>query len=88
MSQLTKADFDQADALLDAARLRVAGDVTGAGMTAIPAVRVDPIQAAAFLISLVATAVHAYGHATGQHPVAAFDDLWCKPVRDGGGDVQ
>lgn len=82
----TKADLDQADALLDAVRLHTAGDVVRAGITAIPAIKVDPIQAAAFLVSLVSTAVHAFAHATGRDPVATVDELWRKPPRGGGGD--
>lgn len=80
----TNADFDQADALLDSVRLHVAGDVMAAGILAIPAIKRDPIQACAFLTSLLATAIRAYAHANGSHdPVGAVDELWRKPSRDG-----
>jgi hypothetical protein len=73
-------DLTQADALLDAVRLTVAGNITGAGMTAIPAIEHDPITAGSVLINWLADAVRAYALAADIHPATdAVDRLWSKP---------
>jgi hypothetical protein len=74
-------DLTQADALLDAVRLTVAGNITGAGMTAIPAIKHDPILAGSVLVNWLADAVRAYALAADIHPATdAVDRLWSKPA--------
>jgi hypothetical protein len=74
-------DLTQADALLDAVRLTVAGNTAGAGMLAIPAINHAPIVAGSLLIQFVADAVRAYALAADIHPATdAVDRLWSKPA--------
>lgn len=77
----TSADLDMGDALLDALRLHVGGNVIAAGLAAIPHLKRDPAAAGAFVMSLAAQAVRHYAHATGHDPVHAVDVLWSKPPR-------
>ena len=76
-----QSELKQADALLDAVRLTVAGDTVRAGMRAIPAIEHDPIVAGSVLIHWVADAVRAYALAADIHPATdAVDRLWSKPT--------
>jgi hypothetical protein len=80
--ELTESDLAIGDAVHDAVRLQVAGDVAGAAAAAIPAAKWDPILTASILAEKCSHAVHQYAAALGISPLEAYDRLWTKPDRE------
>jgi hypothetical protein len=80
----TDEDFAQADELLEAVRMTIAGDPS-APLVAIPAIRRDPILAGAILIRWAAQAALAYAAAAHVSPRHVAERLWHNPGKGADG---